>query len=73
MDINDYLNAALKAQSEAIPLLIDAIAAASEAGDAGGRGLLERILADTEDHVDGLETRLYTIREIGIKAYLALP
>ena len=55
---------------EAIPLLNEAIEDAIEANDRGARDLFEWILAATEDHVDSIEARLHTIREIGFDAYL---
>lgn len=38
--------------------------------DAGSRDMLEKILVDSEEHVDWLETQLELIEKIGIENYL---
>ena len=39
-------------------------------GDAGSRELLEKILVESEEHVDWLETQLDLISKVGIENYL---
>ncbi|MCC7087178.1 MAG: hypothetical protein IT427_19420 [Pirellulales bacterium] len=39
--------------------------------DGGTRELLERILVESEEHVDWLETQLGIVKEIGIAEYLS--
>ena len=38
--------------------------------DAGSRELLERILVESEEHVDWLETQLDLIKQVGLQNYL---
>jgi bacterioferritin len=54
----------VKAYNEAIELAI-------RLKDAGSRELMERILVDSEEHVDWLETQLSVIKDIGIDNYLS--
>jgi len=39
--------------------------------DGGSRELMERILVESEEHVDWLETQLSVIKEIGLQNYLS--
>lgn len=39
--------------------------------DGGSRDLLERILVESEEHVDWLETQLGLIKDLGLQKYLA--
>ena len=48
----------------------EAIALCIEANDGGSRELMERILVDSEEHVDWLEAQLELIETIGIENYL---
>lgn len=46
------------------------VAQAAQAGDNGTRELMERILLESEEHVDWLETQIGLIKEIGLQLYL---
>ena len=48
----------------------EAIALCIEVNDGGSRELMERILVDSEEHVDWLEAQLELIEMIGIENYL---
>jgi bacterioferritin len=48
----------------------DAIALCLAANDAGSRELLEKILVESEEHVDWLETQLDLIQRLGLENYL---
>ena len=48
----------------------DAIALCLTAKDAGSRELLEKILVESEEHVDWLETQLSLINDVGLQLYL---
>ncbi len=48
----------------------DAIALCLEHNDGGSRELLERILVESEEHVDWLEAQLEMIQTLGIENYL---
>ncbi len=48
----------------------DAIALCLATNDAGSRELLEKILVESEEHVDWLETQLDLIQRLGLENYL---
>ncbi len=43
----------------------------AQEGDAASRELVERLLADEEEHVDFLEAQLHQIAEVGLDRYLS--
>lgn len=49
----------------------DAVELCLKVKDGGTRELLERILVESEEHVDWLETQLGIIKEIGLNEYLS--
>ena len=49
----------------------DAIQLCLQVKDGGSRELMERILVESEEHVDWLETQLFIIDQIGLDKYLA--
>jgi bacterioferritin len=61
----------LKVEYEAVKRLNAAIETCVKQGDNGSRELLDKILADEEEHVDWLEGQLHAIEEMGIEDYLA--
>lgn len=61
----------LKLEMEAIPMLNQTIALATEVGDNGTRELLEKVLVSEEEHVDWLEAQLDLIKAVGLENYLA--
>ena len=42
-----------------------------EAGDAGSKDLFDRMIHDEERHADFLEAQLFSIKQMGIAAYLS--
>ena len=69
-DVSEQLQADLKLEQEAIPLLREAISYCREQGDEPTMELLQHILADEEQHVDFLETQLELIDKVGLSNYL---
>ena len=61
----------LEVEYQAVPRLNKGVEVARALGDNGTRALLEKILADEEEHVDWLEAQLGMIREMGAENYLA--
>lgn len=61
----------LKLESSGVKLYNDAIDLSAKVKDNGSRELLERILTESEEHVDWLETQLHVIKEIGLENYLS--
>ena len=66
----EVLDADLKLELDALPLLREAINYCEECKDYATRDLLEDILGSEEEHVDWLETQLNLINDIGIDNYL---
>lgn len=66
----EALEADLKLELAAIPVLREAIAHCESVRDFVSRDLLEDILDSEEEHVDWLETQLDLIGKIGIENYL---
>lgn len=60
----------LKLELTARETLISAIAACETAKDYVSREILEKILDDTEEHIDWLETQLELIRKVGPQNWL---
>ena len=69
-DVPECLNGDLRLEHEAIPVLREAIGYFEQERDFVSRDLLEKILAEEEDHVDWLETQLQLIEQIGLANYL---
>jgi bacterioferritin len=61
----------LEVEYQAVPRLNKGVEVARAHGDNGTRALLEKILADEEEHVDWLEAQLGLIKEMGAENYLA--
>ncbi len=68
--VEEVLRADLALEHEAIPLLRDAIEYCESVRDYVSRDLLQKILDDTEEHVDFLETQLELIDKVGLQNYL---
>jgi bacterioferritin len=60
----------LALEHSALVVLHSGIKTCIEAADETSKGLLERILAEEENHVDWLELQLRQINEIGYENYL---
>ena len=61
----------LQLERDAVARLNAGVELARGKGDNGTRALLEKMLADEEEHVEWLEAQLQQIQEIGIAHYLA--
>lgn len=70
-DVRQQLENDLALEESAVAMYNRLIQVAEEAGDRGSRELLEKLLADEEEHADWLETQLGLIREVGLEHYLA--
>lgn len=57
-------------ESNGVRAYNEAIRICLEENDAGSRELLERILVESEEHVDWLESQLDLISKVGIENYL---
>jgi len=61
----------LQLEYDAVSRLNAGIEQARAKGDNGTRSLLEKILADEEEHIDWLEAQLQQIQDMGVQNYLA--
>ncbi len=69
-DVPEALSGDLRLETQARADLIEAIAYLEESKDYVSRDLLTKILVDTEEHIDFLETQLALIEQIGLQNYL---
>ena len=69
--VPEQFAADLEVEYQAVPRLNKGVEVARAHGDNGTRALLEKILADEEEHVDWLEAQLGLIKEMGAENYLA--
>ena len=70
--VEEILKADLALETEAIPLLREAIAHSETVRDYVSRDLFSAILESEEDHVDMLERQFDMIRQMGIENYIQL-
>ncbi|MGQ9370954.1 bacterioferritin [Azospirillum sp. A39] len=68
-ELPEMLTSDLGIESHNRTCLQEAIAACEEVRDYESREILEEILADTEEHIDWLETQLDLIQRVGLQAY----
>lgn len=69
-DVPEGLKSDLELERMARGDLLAGIAACEQANDFVSRHLLREILAETEEHIDWLETQLDLIAKIGVQNYL---
>ena len=69
-DVKEQFENDLELETKGVNAYNAAIALCIEANDGGSRELMERILVDSEEHVDWLEAQLELIETIGIENYL---
>ncbi|KJV09404.1 bacterioferritin, partial [Elstera litoralis] len=69
-DVPEALAGDLRIETQARTDLIEAMAYLEEIKDYASRDLLTKILVDTEEHIDFLETQLALIEQIGLQNYL---
>jgi bacterioferritin len=60
----------LALETKGVKAYNEGVALASQLKDAGSRELMAKILVESEEHVDWLETQLYRIGEVGLANYL---
>ncbi len=70
-DVRKQLENALRLEADGVKAYNEAIQLCWQAADGGTRQVLEPILAESEDHVNWLESRLHVIKESGMERYLA--
>lgn len=69
-DVTEQFEYDLTLESGGVKAYNHAIQVCLQAGDSGSRELLERILVESEEHVDWLETQLDLIKRLGLENYL---
>ncbi|MGD9600783.1 MAG: bacterioferritin [Gammaproteobacteria bacterium] len=69
-DVPEILASDLKVELASQAKVKEAIAACEQAADYVSRELFQEILADTEEHIDFLETQLELISRVGVQNYL---
>jgi len=69
-DVKEQFENDLKLESRGVALYNEAIDLCGRVKDNGTRDILEEILADSEEHVDWLETQLNLIEQVGLQNYL---
>ena len=70
-DVKEQLDNDLLLEVNAVNTYNDGVLLASEVGDTGSREIIERIVVESEESVDWLETQLHQIKSIGMELYLA--
>jgi bacterioferritin len=69
-NVPEILQCDLSSEQGAQATLKDGIASCEQARDYVSRELFARILEDTEEHIDWLETQIDLVREVGVQNYL---
>lgn len=70
-DIPEQLENALKLELNAVKTYNEGVTLAAEVGDAGSKEIMERIVVESEESVDWLESQLHMIETMGLQLYLA--
>jgi bacterioferritin len=70
-DVKEQLSNSLKLELNAVSTYNDAVRLANDEKDAGSKEIMERILVESEESVNWLETQLSLIDRIGIQLYVA--
>jgi bacterioferritin len=69
--VAEILRSDLALEAPTVPRLNGGIKLCRDVGDTGSEELLTRILVDSEDHVDWLESQLELLKQVGEPNYLA--
>ena len=69
-DVPEILECDLSSEAENQTALKEAIGVAENCCDFVSREIFERILEDTEEHIDWIETQKFRIRSVGLQNYL---
>jgi len=70
-DVKEQLQNGLALEVNAVTTYNEGVKQAAEVSDAGSREIMERIIVESEESVDWLETQLHQIDTIGLELYLA--
>ena len=70
-DVKEQLENALKLEVNAVNTYNEGVKLAAELGDTGSKEIMERIVVESEESVDWLETQLSLIESTGMQLYLA--
>ncbi|HAD60456.1 MAG TPA: bacterioferritin [Planctomycetaceae bacterium] len=70
-DVKEQLENALGLELNAVKTYNEGVKLAAELGDAGSKEIMERIVVESEESVDWLETQLHLIETTGIELYLS--
>lgn len=68
--VPECLNGDLALEYEGRATLVEAVAHCESIGDYVSRDVLRRILSDTEDHIDWLESQVHLMEQVGVPGYL---
>ena len=69
-DVKQHFENDLKLETGGVKAYNEAVDLCVKLKDGGSREVLERILTESEDHVDWLETQLHVIKQVGLENYL---
>jgi len=69
-DIKEQFDNDLKLELGGVKVYNEGIDFCVKQKDAGSREILEHILAESEEHVDWVESQLHLIKEVGLENYL---
>lgn len=70
-DVKEQLDNDLLLEVNAVTTYNGGVQLAAEVGDAGSKEIMERIVVESEESVDWLETQLHQIETIGLELYLS--
>ena len=70
-DVKEQLENDLKLEVNAVNTYNDGVKLATEVGDAGSKEIMERIVVESEESVDWLESQMHMIQTLGIQLYLS--
>ena len=70
-NVKEQLENDLKLEVNAVTTYNSGVQLAAEVGDAGSKEIMERIVVESEESVDWLETQLHLIETTGIELYLS--
>jgi bacterioferritin len=69
-DVKEQLENDLKLEMSGVKAYNEGVELCARVKDNGTRELMERILVESEEHVDWLETQLDLIKQVGLQNYL---
>lgn len=70
-DVEEQLRNALQLENNAVTTYNGGVKLAAELGDAGSKEIMERIVVESEESVDWIETQLHLIKSLGLPLYLS--